>query len=112
MNNADMNPAYKGRYIKDIVADSELVMLYIDAGTVLVQDIGGLKVYFQIKSGFRYFGDEIFLGRKNSPMPILLGSAIDGIGRLMPDSSEYVIAQHVRVPTDEELEWYEKQITI
>lgn len=112
MNNLDVKPAYKGRYLKDVISESEFVTLHIDAGTVLIQDVGGLHVYFQNKSDYRYLDEETFLGKKNIPMSILTGSAVDGIGRLLPDSTEYVIAQHVRFPTDEELEWYEKQNTI
>lgn len=40
-------------------------------------------------------------------MEILPGSAIDSTGSLMPDSQKFCLAQHVRVPADGELEWYE-----
>lgn len=50
-----------------------------------------------------------FRGTKNDPLRILPGSAIDGVGLLLPDSLKFCLAQHLRVPIDEELSWYEKQ---
>lgn len=48
---------------------------------------------------------------KNDPLEILPGSAIDGMGMgmILPDSQKFCLAQHVRVPVDGELSWYEKQ---
>lgn len=114
MNNEDINPNYKGRFLKNIVADYELEYLKFDEGTILIQEAAEIKVFFQLKYDYIYYNEwsdksRMFLRRfgKNHPMEILPGSAIDSMGRLMPDSQKFCIAQHVRVPADGELEWYE-----
>lgn len=115
MNNEDINPSYKGRFLKDIVADYELEHLKFDEGTILIQEAAGIKVFFQLKSDYIYYNewsDEIRIFsrryyRKNPPMEILPGSIIDSTRRLMPDSLKFCLAQHVRVPADDELKWYE-----
>lgn len=114
MNNEDINPNYKGRFLKNIVADYELEYLKFDEGTILIQETDEIKVFFQLKSGYIYYNEwsdksRMFIRRsgKNHPMEILPGSAIDSTGSLMPDSQKFCIAQHVRVPADGELEWYE-----
>lgn len=115
MNNEDINPNYKGRFLKNIVADYELKTLKFDEGTVLIQEAGTLEVYFQLRFDYTYYNewaDEnrfFFRRSKNIPMEILMGSAIDSMGLPMSDSQKFCLAQHVRVPTDGELEWYEKQ---
>lgn len=113
MNNENINPNYRGMFLKNIVADYELEYLKFDEGTILIQETDGIKVFFQLKSDYIYYNEwsdknRMFIrGSKNFPMEILPGSAIDSIGRLMPDSQKFCIAQHVRVPADGELEWYE-----
>lgn len=116
MNNEDINPNYKGRFLKNIVADYELETLKFDEGTILIQETAEIKVFFQLKADHIYYNvwsdkTRMFARRagKNSPMEILPGSAIDSVGRLLPDSQKFCLAQHVRVPTDGELEWYENQ---
>lgn len=118
MNNKDINPNYKGRFLKNIVAGYNLESLEFDEGTILVQQTDGLKVYFQLKTNYTYYNEladesRMFMRTsKNNPMEILPGSAIDDEGRFMPDSQKFCLAQHVRVPADDELEWYEKQGTV
>lgn len=114
MNNENINPNYKGRFLKNIVADYGLEYLEFDEGTILIQEAAEIKVFFQLKSGYIYYNEwsdknRMFLRRsgKNHPMEILPGSAIDSTGSLMPDSQKFCLAQHVRVPADGELEWYE-----
>lgn len=113
MNNENMNPNYKGKFLKNIVADYGLEYLKFDEGTILIQEAAGIKVFFQLKSDYIYYNewsdkDRMFIRRsKNHPMELLPGSIIDSTGRPMPDSQKFCIAQHVRVPADDELEWYE-----
>ena len=115
MNNEDINPNYKGRFLKNIVADYELKSLEIDEGTVLVQETEGLNVYFQLGSNYPYrneWEDErrMFVRRTtNDPMEMLPGSAVDSAGRFVPDSQKFCLAQCVRFPADGEVAWYEKQ---
>ena len=115
MNNADMNPNYTGRFLKHIVADYGLDYLKFDEGTILIQEAAETKVFFQLKSNYIYYNEwndeiRIFSRRyysKNPPMEILPGSAIDSTGRPISDSQKFCLAQHVRVPADGELKWYE-----
>lgn len=112
MNNKDINPNYKGRFLKNIVADYNLDCLDFDEGTILVQELEDIKAYFQLDCAYTYYNEwadesKMFM-RKNAPLKILPGSAIDGLGRILPDS-KFCLAQHIRVPIDEELSWYEKQ---
>lgn len=114
MNNENVNPNYKGKFLKCIVADYDLRFIDFDGGTVLVQEAGDLKTYFQLKSDYRYFNewrDEVKLS-KNTPMEILPGSVINMNGWKIPDSIRFCLAQHVRFPADDELEWYEKQSSV
>ena len=118
MSNEDINPNYKGRFLKNIVADYNLNSLELDEGTVLIQELDDIKVYFQLDCVYTYYnewGDEskmFFRKTKNDPLKILPGSAIDAIGRFLPDSQKFCLAQHIRFPADDELEWYEKQNVI
>lgn len=108
MNNENINPLYKGEPISHIVDDYGWETLKFDKGTVLIQETD-TKVYFQLRFDYVYYNESRpFLSRsKNGPMEILPGSAIDDLGSPMPDSQKFCLAQHVRVPTDGELEWYE-----
>lgn len=115
MNNENINPLYKGGFLINIVDDYGLETLKFDEGTVLIQDVGNIRVFFQLKYEYTYYNEwsdrnDRFLrshGGRNKPMEILLGSAIDHNGLIIPDSQRFCLAQHVRVPTDGELEWYE-----
>lgn len=110
MNNENINPNYKGRFLKHIVADYYMDYLEFDEGTVLIQDTGGLKVFFQLKGQYSYYNEwSETLSSRNLPMEVLLGSVIVNGGWPMPATQKFCFAQHVRVPTDDELEWYEKQ---
>lgn len=115
MNNENMNPYYKGRFLKNIVADYGLECLELDEGTILILEMDEIRVFFQLKSDYIYYNEwgdvnRMFLRRsKNLPMEILPGSIIDCTGRILPDSIKFCLAQHVRVPVDGELEWYESQ---
>ena len=117
MNNENINPNYKGRFLKNIVADYGLKYLEFDEGTILIQEAAEIKVFFQLKSDYTYYNEwsdesKMFMRRpKNLPMEILSGSTINSMGWL-PDSQKFCIAQHVRVPTDSELEWYESLNTV
>lgn len=46
MNNENINPNYKGKFLKDIVASYNLDCLDFDEGTVLVQELGDIKGTF------------------------------------------------------------------
>lgn len=115
MNNENINPNYKGRFLKNIVADYNLDCLDFDEGTILVQELEDIKVYFQLDCAYTYYNEWADKSRmlmrktKNDPLEILPGSAIDGMGMILPDSQKFCLAQHVRVPVDGELSWYEKQ---
>lgn len=112
MNNENMNPYYKGRFLKNIVSDYGLEYLEFDEGTILIQETDEIKVFFQLKSDYIYYNEwsNKFLSRSmNHPMELLPGSAIDSTGSLIPDSQKFCLVQHVRVPMDGELEWYESQ---
>lgn len=118
MNNKNINPNYKGRFLKNIVADYNLGSLEFDKGTILVQQMDRLKMYFQLKTNHTYYNERTDKSRtlsvilKSNFMEILSGSAVDGEGRFVPDSHKFCFAQYVRVPADDELEWYEKQDTV
>lgn len=110
MNNEDINPNYKGRFLRNIMDDYALETLKFDEGTVLIQEaVGRTKVYFQLGFDYTYYNESrMSLTRsRNEFMEILLGSAVDSMGRPMPDFQKFCLAQHVKVPTDGELEWYE-----
>ena len=113
MNNENINPNYKGKFLKNIVADYGMELLEFDESTILIQETSAIKVFFQLKSDYIYYNEwsdkiRMFIRRsRNHPMEILPGSAIDSTGSLMPDSQKFCLAQHVRVPADGELEWYE-----
>lgn len=116
MNNENMNPYYKGRFLKNIVADYGLECLEFDEGTILIQEAAEIKVFFQLKSDYIYYNEWSYKNRmflrssgKNQPMEILPGSAIDNMGKDISDFQKFCLAQHVRVPADGELEWYESQ---
>lgn len=115
MNNENINPNYKGRFLRSIVADYNLDRLDFDEGTVLVQETYKVKVYFQLKFDYTYYNEWADKSRlfsrtsRNAPMEILLGSAIDGVRGFIPSAQKFCLAQHVRVPVDGELDWYEKQ---
>ena len=119
MNNENMNPNYKGRFLKNIVADYELEHLKFDEGTILIQETDEIRVFFQLKSDYIYYNEwsdksRMFARKsgKNLPMEILPGSIIDCTGRILPDSIKFCLAQHVRIPADGELKWYESQNVI
>lgn len=107
MTNENMPKEYLGQYIKDIDPSPMKSFLKLDAGTILIQDVGGLQVYFQLEDDYVFN----FLG-KTHPMEMLLGSAIDGRAMRLPDSQKFCLPQHVRIPTLMELEWYNRQKTV
>lgn len=118
MNNENINPNYKGRFLKNIVADYSLERLDFDEGTILIQDVGEVRVFFQLKSDYTYYnvwggGPSLkYPSRKNKPMEIMSGSVIDSSGQTISDSWRFCLAEHVKVPADDELEWYERQNVI
>ena len=57
MNNENINPNYKGRFLRSIVADYNLDRLDFDEGTVLVQETYKVKVYFQLKFDYTYYNE-------------------------------------------------------
>lgn len=111
MTNESMDTDFLGKFLQTIVEDY-VPELHIDAGTILIQDVDSLQVFFQVETDYVYRRSGRFSFFKNGPMSILPGSAIDNYGKHLPDSSKFVIAQRVRIPSTYELEWYYKQNTV
>lgn len=108
MTNESMDTDFLGKFLQTIVEDY-VPELHIDAGTILIQDIDTLQVFFQVETDYVYRRSGRFDAFKNGPMSILPGSAIDNYGKHLPDTSKFVIAQRVRVPSPAEVEWYLQQ---
>ena len=108
MTNENMDTDFLGKFLQTIVEDY-VPELHIDAGTILIQDVDSLQVFFQLETDYVYRKCGRFDGFKNGPMGILPGSAIDNYGKHLPDTSRFTISQRVRVPSRYEVEWYLQQ---
>lgn len=111
MNDKNMNPLYRGRYIRNILADNKYIdRLLFEKGTVLIMDLemDFIKVFFQLGSDYIYARDTGSF--KMHYLPVLPGSAIDGTGR--HHDADSLLPYSIRIPTLDELHWYEGQDTV
>lgn len=102
MTNKDFSPRYSGMSIVKILDKIEATGIRIDSGTVLVQEIDSLNLMFQTKW-------DICFTSSIPSLEILEGSGIYTSGEHLTDRTRIVVNFGIRIPHDEELEWYDKQ---
>lgn len=113
MTNEDMNPLYKGRYISAISEGREMFTLWLDEGTVLIEQHPdeAIRIYFQLahESKFSiYSADSTLWAVPGSEVVVVNdGKVLAGL-RL----DKGVNSRYVKIPQDDEFEFYTKQNTV
>lgn len=102
-----MHPNYKGKNLKELIERYHIASINLDAGTVLINTMPYI-IYFEIESSYVY--SDV---KRKEALKITPGSGIVRYTHTVLDKSElWVLPDFVKIPTDDELAWYERQKTI
>lgn len=100
MTNEDFFPNQHGKLLEVILSESRATGMLLDEGTVLVKEFRYDEcLFFQLQDSVIYVGSTMLF-------QIMAGSTIYKDGHRPDDAVDICFSGDVRLPTLEELEWY------